>query len=194
MDTEFACFVLAVLSSEKRKKRKKTRQWTRSWLARRGQYGLSILQRELEVKYSLYFFVFLHTKQAVKKNRAKVWIKQYGAQIFLIDHHCNFTLQKYNLFHVVTWGKHGAFFYLQLMIHDGSMSDRSLAMCLTLLPVGSNIVAWQHCLKLPMYHHPLIHYSTKRCHSNKFNAHTKRAVLFPWSFFLKFCIVIFFFF
>lgn len=48
---EAAIFVLAVLCSEKEKKRKKTRQWTRSWIARRGQYGLSILQRELEVKY-----------------------------------------------------------------------------------------------------------------------------------------------
>ncbi|ROL23491.1 hypothetical protein DPX16_18759 [Anabarilius grahami] len=46
--TEAACLVLAVLCLEKRKKRKKTRTWTRSWLARRGQYGLSILQRELE--------------------------------------------------------------------------------------------------------------------------------------------------
>ncbi|KAG1934126.1 protein ALP1-like [Pimephales promelas] len=45
---EAASVVLAVLCAEKRKKRKKTRQWTRSWIAGREQYGLSILQRELE--------------------------------------------------------------------------------------------------------------------------------------------------
>lgn len=58
---EAACFVLAVLCSENRKKRNKIWQWTCSWLVRRGQYGLSILQRDLEVKYRLYFHTITHT-------------------------------------------------------------------------------------------------------------------------------------
>ncbi|KAJ8286849.1 hypothetical protein GJAV_G00044050, partial [Gymnothorax javanicus] len=50
MATEALCMMLAVFCSEKKKikKRKKKRLWTRPWVSRRGQYGLSILQTELE--------------------------------------------------------------------------------------------------------------------------------------------------
>ena len=45
-DEEIVAAVCAVVCTEKRKKK---RQWVRSWLARRGRLGMSVLQRELEV-------------------------------------------------------------------------------------------------------------------------------------------------
>ncbi|KAK0152724.1 Protein ALP1-like [Merluccius polli] len=47
MDTDALGVVLAVFCAEKKKKKKK-RVWTRSWVSRRGEYGMSVLQKELE--------------------------------------------------------------------------------------------------------------------------------------------------
>ena len=49
-----AALVCAVVCSEKpnKKKRKRHRIWARPWLYGRGQQGLSVLQRELEVSYN----------------------------------------------------------------------------------------------------------------------------------------------
>ncbi|KAL3971396.1 KRAB domain-containing zinc finger protein [Sarotherodon galilaeus] len=44
-----ALAMCAILCAERSKKKKRLRVWTRKWLGKRGQYGLSILQRELEV-------------------------------------------------------------------------------------------------------------------------------------------------
>ncbi|XP_063761709.1 uncharacterized protein LOC134879242 [Eleginops maclovinus] len=44
-----ALAICAILCADSKKKRRRRRVWTRKWLGRRGQYGLSILQRELEV-------------------------------------------------------------------------------------------------------------------------------------------------
>ncbi len=48
-----AALVCAVVCSEKpnKKKRKHHRMWAGPWLYGRGQQGLSVLQRELEVSY-----------------------------------------------------------------------------------------------------------------------------------------------
>nr|XP_033486035.1 uncharacterized protein LOC117258913 [Epinephelus lanceolatus] len=48
-DKRFALVICAILCAEMSKKKRRRRIWTRRWLERRGQYGLSILQRELEV-------------------------------------------------------------------------------------------------------------------------------------------------
>lgn len=46
------------------KKKRRRRIWTCRWLRRRGKYGLSILQRELEVSWRfLPSFLFLSLKQ-----------------------------------------------------------------------------------------------------------------------------------
>ena len=48
-----ALAICAILCCDKSNKKKRCRVWTRNWLGRRGQYGLSILQRELEVSSKL---------------------------------------------------------------------------------------------------------------------------------------------
>ncbi len=41
--------VCAMICSEKKKRIKKKRKWVKEWISTRGQQGLSVLQRELEV-------------------------------------------------------------------------------------------------------------------------------------------------
>ena len=52
-----ALAICAILCGDKSKKKRRRRVWTRNWLGRRGQYGLSILQRELEVSSNSYIIL-----------------------------------------------------------------------------------------------------------------------------------------
>jgi hypothetical protein len=53
MDPEYLALgiMLAVLFTETKKKK---RLWTRSWVARRGELGMSVLLTELEVMFHLH--------------------------------------------------------------------------------------------------------------------------------------------
>jgi hypothetical protein len=56
MDPEYLALgiMLAVLCTETERKKKKKRLWTRSWVARRGELGMSVLLTELEVMFNLH--------------------------------------------------------------------------------------------------------------------------------------------